>query len=343
MFIMRKVNVREAVGLILGQDLTKIVPGEFKGVKFKKGYIIKEEDIDELLKMGKEYVYIAEMDEPYVHENDGASVLASAISGEGIELTNPAEGKVNLIASFSGVLKINLDALNEMNSIGDLMVSTLHRNTFVEKGKKVASAKIIPLIISEEKIGKIKETEEKHGKIIEIKPISKKNVGILITGNEVFYKRIEDRFAPVLKQKMEYWGCPIVDLQYSPDDIDVISSKINEIIANGAEILIVTGGMAVDPDDVTLASIAKAGCEIESYGSPVLPGAVFLVAYKDNIPVIGLPACGMYHKATVFDILFPRFLAGERVTRKDIVELAHGGLCMECNECHYPICPFGKA
>lgn len=340
---MRRVNVKEAVGLVLGQDLTKIVPGEFKGVKFKKGYIIKEEDIEELLKMGKEHVYIADMDEPYVHENDGARILASAICGEGIELSNPAEGKVNLIAAFSGVLKINLDALNDMNSIGDLMISTLHRNTFVEKGKKVASAKIIPLVISQEKMDRVRETEIKYGKMIEIKPVSKRKVGILITGNEVYYKRIEDRFAPVLKQKMEFWGCPIVDLQYSPDDMDVTSAKINEIIAKGAEIMIVTGGMAVDPDDVTMASIEKAGCKIESYGSPVLPGAVFLVAYKDNIPVIGMPACGMYHKTTVFDILFPRFLAGERVTRKDIVELAHGGLCMECKECHYPICPFGKA
>lgn len=190
---------------------------------------------------------------------------------------------------------------------------------------------------------RVRETEIKYGKMIEIKPVSKRKVGILITGNEVYYKRIEDRFAPVLKQKMEFWGCPIVDLQYSPDDMDVTSAKINEIIAKGAEIMIVTGGMAVDPDDVTMASIEKAGCKIESYGSPVLPGAVFLVAYKDNIPVIGMPACGMYHKTTVFDILFPRFLAGERVTRKDIVELAHGGLCMECKECHYPICPFGKA
>jgi len=340
---MRRVNVKEAVGLVLGQDLTKIVPGEFKGVKFKKGYIIKEEDIEELLKMGKEHVYIADMDEPYVHENDGAGILASAICGEGIELSNPAEGKVNLIAAVSGVLKINLDALNDMNSIGDLMISTLHRNTFVEKGKKVASAKIIPLVISQEKMDRVRETEIKYGKMIEIKPVSKRKVGILITGNEVYYKRIEDRFAPVLKQKMEFWGCPIVDLQYSPDDMDVTSAKINEIIAKGAEIMIVTGGMAVDPDDVTMASIEKAGCKIESYGSPVLPGAVFLVAYKDNIPVIGMPACGMYHKTTVFDILFPRFLAGERVTRKEIVELAHGGLCMECKECHYPICPFGKA
>ncbi|HHX73723.1 MAG TPA: molybdopterin-binding protein [Firmicutes bacterium] len=340
---MRKVHVKQAVGLVLGQDLTKIVPGEFKGVKFKKGYIIKEEDIEELLQMGKEHVYIADLDEPYVHENEGAKILANAICGEGIELTGPAEGKVNLIASFSGVLKINLDALHEMNSIGELVVSTLHRNTFVERGKKVASAKIIPLVIAEEKIGRIRKTEIKYGKMIALKPVSKKKVGILITGTEVYEKRIEDGFAPVLKQKMEYWGCPIVDLQYSPDDMEVTAVKINEIIAKGAEIMFVTGGMAVDPDDVTLASIAKAGCLIENYGSPVLPGAVFLVAYKDNIPVIGLPACGMYHKATVFDILFPRFLAGERLTGKDIMELAHGGLCMECSECHYPVCPFGKA
>lgn len=340
---MKKVKTQDAVGLILAQDLTKIVPGEFKGVRFKKGCIIGEEDVKELLDMGKEYIYIADMDEPYAHENEAADILAKSICGDGLNMTEAREGKVNLLSGFDGVLKINLEALNALNSVGDIMVSTLHRNTFVSAGRKVASAKVIPLIISQDKLDRVREVEKEYGKVISTNPVKSMKIGILITGNEVYYKRIEDKFAPVLIEKMKQWECPIIDVLYSPDDIEEISNNIGELIVRGAELVIVTGGMAVDPDDVTASAIVKAGCTIESYGSPVLPGAVFLVAYKDTIPVVGLPACGMYHKTTIFDILFPRFLSGERVLREDIVSLAHGGLCHECKECTYPVCPFGKA
>ena len=340
--IMKVLPVEKAIGMVLGHDLTEIIPGECKHAAFKKGHIIKKEDIPRLLKMGKENVYIMELNEGELHEDEAAIKMAKAGAGEGIKLTDPSEGKVNLIAEHSGLLKVNFNALAEINSIDQIVFATLHTDQVIKEDTLIAGTKVIPLVVNEEKINLVARICEENFPIVCVKPFKKLKVGIVTTGNEVFYKRIEDKFGPVIRKKFSKLGCTVLDHLFSIDDSDMIANCIKALIEKGVDIITVTGGMSVDPDDVTPLGIKKSGANIISYGAPTMPGAMFLLSYIGDIPVVGLPGCVMYNATTIFDLVIPRLVAGERVEKKDIVSFGHGGLCRGCQECVFPNCGFGK-
>ncbi|MEW6586659.1 MAG: molybdopterin-binding protein, partial [Nitrospirota bacterium] len=268
--------------------------------------------------------------------------------GEGVIIEGePKEGKINIIADKDGLLKVNKNALFEFNMLGDIMCATLHNNTLVRKGQSVGGTRAIPLTVKKDIVQAAVRIGEEAGRIIHVREIRKPRVGIVITGNEVYYGRIKDAFAPVITNKIDAIGGETVGVYYAPDDESFIESRLKELISAGADLLITTGGMSVDPDDVTRFAIRNLGATDITYGSAVLPGAMFLIAYLDidgqpSIPVLGIPACGMYAKKTIFDLILPRVLADERIARKELAELGHGGLCMNCGICKYPNCPFGK-
>ena len=339
---MKTVPVENSVGMVLCHDITRITPGEFKGRAFKKGHIIQQEDIPKLLDLGKRQIFVWELSEGFVHENDAAMRMAAAAAGPGISLSEPKEGKVSLSAQTAGLLKVNVAALNAINEVEQAMFATLHSNQRVAAGKTVAGTRIIPLVIEEAKINQIESICRQHYPVIEVKPFKSCSVGIVTTGSEVYYRRIEDKFGPVLFGKFAEFGCSVLKQIFVPDSIELIAESIRTLLERGAEIIAVTGGMSVDPDDVTPAGIRAAGGRIVTYGAPTLPGAMFLLAYIGAVPVLGLPGCVMYHKTTIFDLVLPRILAGEALTRQDITSLGHGGLCADCKECRYPDCGFGK-
>ena len=339
---MKTIPVEQAVGIVLGHDLTEIIPGKCKHAAFKKGHIIKKEDIPKLLNMGKNNIFILELKEGMLHENEAAIIMAKAGAGEGIFITQPNEGKVNLMANYRGLLKINFKALSQINNIDQLMFATLYTNQVVNSGVMVASTKIIPLVLEESKIKEVERICTDNYPIVCIKPFRKLIVGIVTTGNEVFYKRIEDKFGCVIERKFKELGCTIMEQVLSKDDSDMIANSIKYFINKGADLIAVTGGMSVDPDDVTPLGIRKSGAEIISYGAPTTPGAMFLLSYLGCVPIVGLPACVMYSKKTIFDLIIPRLVAGDKIQRKDIVSLGHGGLCRGCSICVFPNCGFGK-
>lgn len=339
---MRKVRTEEAVGMVLCHDLTKIVPGEFKGAAFKKGHVVRPEDVEELLKMGKEHLYIWEADQQSLHENDAALRIARAAAGPSLELSEPREGKINLIATCRGLLKVNVPALAEANYIEEVVIATRHTNQLLEKGEIAAGTRVIPLIVNKDKVERVEELCRQTGPLVELKPLRSLRTGMITTGNEVYHGRVQDRFGPVVKAKLKEFDCPVTRQILLPDDLQQIAASIKELIAEGAEMVIVTGGMSVDPDDATPGGVKASGADIVSYGAPLFPGAMFLLAYLDEVPIMGLPGCVMYHQSSVFDLVLPRVLAGERLARRDLTSLGHGGLCLNCPECRYPVCPFGK-
>ncbi|MFZ3172916.1 MAG: molybdopterin-binding protein [Carboxydocellales bacterium] len=339
---MRKVNTEDAVGMLLCHDLTKIVPGEYKGPAFKKGHVVQPEDIEELLKMGKEHLYIWECDENSLHENEAARRIAQAVAGSGLAFSDPKEGKVNLLAAQPGLLKINVEALANINDIEEVVVATQHTNSLIAQGEIAAGSRVIPLIIAQDKIQRVEKICQTSGPIIEIRPLRPLRAGVITTGSEVYQGRIKDRFGPIVKEKLESFGCAVTNQILLPDDAQQIAATIQELIASGVEMVLVTGGMSVDPDDATPGGVKASGAEIISYGAPLFPGAMFLLAYLKDIPIMGLPGCVMYHQISVFDLILPRVLSGEKLTRRDLTRLGHGGLCLNCPECHYPVCPFGK-
>lgn len=339
---MKVVPVKEAVGMVLCHDVTRIVPGEFKGRAFKKGHVITEEDVPELLKIGKENIYVFDLKEGFVHENDAALRIAQGAVGQGINITEPSEGRVNLVASADGLLKINADALYQINEIEEVVFATLHANQQVKAGRNVAGTRIIPLVTREEKIQAVEQICMENQSVIEVKPFKPFKVGIVTTGSEVYHGRIEDKFGPVVKAKFAELGSQVLRQVFVSDDVPMTVKAVHEFLREGAEIIAVTGGMSVDPDDQTPASIRAAGGEVITYGSPIFPGAMFMLAYIGDVPVVGLPGCVMYVRSSIFDLVVPRILAGETLTRADIIAMGHGGFCENCSECRYPVCGFGK-
>lgn len=339
---MKQIKIEDAIGCILSHDVTKIVPGEFKGRLFKKGHVIKEEDIPKLLDIGKEHIYVWEPEVGQLHENDAAIRIKDLVLGEGCNISEEIkEGKIDFFAATQGLLKINKEELLKLNLLGEIIVSTMHNNTPVKKGEKIGATRVIPLIINEEKI--IEAENIIKNKIISVEEIKSKKAVLITTGNEVYKGRIKDAFLPVMKEKLEYYNAEIVKQVILPDDKEMITKNILDAIEKDkVDMIICTGGMSVDPDDVTPSAIKDCNGEIVTYGAPVLPGAMFLLAYYNDTPILGVPSCAMYSKRTIFDLVLPRVLSGEKLSYEDIASYGNGGMCLTCDICSFPHCSFGK-
>lgn len=340
---LRKLPVEKAVGKRLTHDITEIRKGEFKGRAFKKGHEIKHEDICHFHRLGKQHVYIEEIEAGHIHENEAAKLMAQAFCGPGVMWEgDPVEGKLKLYAKSDGLLKVSKDALADINMLGDVMCATRHTNTMVKAGAIVAATRAIPLMIRKEVVDRAIEMAQFRSPLIDVRELKQADVGIIITGNEVYHQTIEDQFEAILRSKVTELGSNVADVAFAPDDADVIADTIRRFLSTGVDLILTSGGMSVDPDDVTRVGVVKAGGKECTYGSPVLPGAMFLVAYIGGVPVLGVPACGIYHKTTMLDLVLPRVLAGDILDRSDISAMGHGGLCLDCEVCRFPDCPFGK-
>jgi len=339
----KTVKIEDAIGLVLGHDITEIRKDEFKGRAFKKGHRIESTDICHFQRLGKEHIFVLDIDENHLHENDAAMALAKAFCGAGVGFQGePKEGKLNLVARRNGLFKVAVDALTDINLLGDVMCASRHSNTLVKAGDVVAGTRAIPLTVAKAVVNEAVRIAESHEGLFEVKALRRARIGLVITGNEVFTRLIEDRFEEVLRTKIDRIGSKVIGVAFAPDNASFIASEIQRLITQGADLILTTGGMSVDPDDVTRDGIRKAGGSAEFYGAPVLPGAMFMMAYIDGVPILGIPACGLYHQTTILDLILPRILADERLNRKDIAQMGHGGLCLNCSECRFPQCPFGK-
>ena len=342
---MREVRVQEAVGMTLCHDITEIVRGKTKGARFRKGDVIRIEDIPVLLKLGKEHIYVWEDDAHMLHENDAAVILRDLCQNEYMEATAPKEGKIELKAMVDGVFEVRADALDAVNDIDDVMIATLAQHYPVKAGAKLAGMRVIPLVIEKAVMEQVQKAAGKEP-LLRLLPYQKMKVGVVTTGSEVFHGRIKDTFTPVLDSKLRAFGLRVDEHRLSDDGTEHTRAAIAELLSLGMDMVLCTGGMSVDPDDRTPAAIKATGARVVTYGAPVLPGAMFMLAYHEEgarrVPIMGLPGCVMYSPATIFDIVLPRVIAGSEWTKKEIRQLGIGGLCMECKVCHYPVCPFGK-
>lgn len=339
---MKKIETINAVGHILCHDITRIIKDVVKDTAFKKGHIVKEEDIPVLLSLGKAHLYIWEKKEGTFHENEAAEILYDICKNENMKPSEVKEGKIDLIADTDGLFRVDVKRLDEINELEEIMIATRHNNFPVKKGDKLAGTRVIPLVIEEEKLMEAKKIAG-DTPLLELLPYKKMKAGIVTTGSEVYYGRIKDTFTSVVVNKLSEYGITVCGHKIVNDESEMIVAAIKDLKANGADLIICTGGMSVDPDDLTPSSIKKSGAEIITYGAPVLPGAMFLLGYfEDDTPIIGLPGCVMYSKATIFDLVLPRIAAGVKVTKKDIARMGNGGLCLGCSPCKYPNCSFGK-
>jgi molybdenum cofactor synthesis domain-containing protein len=340
--MLKKVKLENAVGQVIAHDMTKVDPGKYKGPRFRRGHVVKEEDLPELRLMGKEHIYVLEGDDGLIHEEEAALRIGRAVAAPDFQLSRPKEGRVNIISPIHGLLKTDLALLKEINSIDNIVLAARHNNSVCQPGDIVAGTKIVPLLIEESVLAGIEKLCSQKGKVFRVLPFHKKKAGAVITGGEVFKGLIKDRFGSIIKAKVEAFGSSIYRQTIVPDDEEIIGNTIKEMAEQGCDLIFVAGGLSVDPDDVTVEGVEKSGAEIISYGAPVMPGAMFLNAKLGDIPVLGAPGAVIFRQTTVVDLVLPRVLAGESVSKEDIADFGNGGLCLECEVCVYPICPFGR-
>ena len=344
---MKEIRTEDAAGHILCHDITQIIKDEKKGVLFKKGHVVKEEDIPLLLSVGKEHLFVWEKKEGILHENEAAEILYKICAGDSDKVhgTDIKEGKIEVISKLDGVLKIRKDALAAINSLGEMMIASRHGNFPVKKGDKLAGTRIIPLVIEKEKMDAAEKAAGEQP-VFDILPYHRKKVGIVTTGSEIKKGLIEDTFTPVLREKLAEYPTEIIGQVMPGDDKEQITADILKFIEDGADVVVCSGGMSVDPDDRTPGAIKDTGARIVTYGAPVLPGAMMLVSYYEKegrkVPVLGLPGCVMYAKNTIFDLLLPRIMADDEILASEITVLGEGGLCLNCDVCTFPNCGFGK-
>ena len=338
---MKLMRTEDAVGQVLCHDITQIIKGVTKDAVFRKGHIIREEDIPVLLRVGKEHVYIWEKDDTRFHENEAARILCEMSRNDYMDASEPSEGKIELTAQVDGLFTLDRQRLYAVNSLGEMMIATRHAGP-VKKGDKLAGMRVIPLVIEKEKMAEARETAG-NTPLLTLTPYRALKVGLVTTGSEVYYGRIQDQFTPVIKAKLAEYGAEVTHHVLLPDDHAAVTEKIKEFLADGVDMVLCTGGMSVDPDDKTPLAIKNAGVNVVTYGAPVLPGAMFLLSYTDDgRPVCGLPGCVMYAKRTIFDLVLPYLAAGVPVTREQIAAYGEGGLCLNCKVCTWPNCGFGK-
>lgn len=340
---MKKIPIEQAVGTVLAHDLTRIIEGVSKDVPFLKGHIIKESDLPILRDMGKNHLYVLDLDDNEIHENEGARILGDLFRGENVKTTDPLTGKVNTLSSCRGRLEVNVDLLNIVNSHQGVITATRHTDSVVEDGDVVGGSKIIPLTINKSILDDIKKaTEEFPQPLFKVKPFLPLKVGVIVTGSEVYHGRIKDSFSDIIENKISFYGGVLVKKLYAPDEFDKLQETAKEMLLEDLDFLIFTGGMSVDPDDLTPGIISDISTDIVTYGAPVLPGAMFMMGYRDSLPIIGVPAGGIFSKITVLDLVLPRIFTKDIITKKFLISKAHGGLCLNCTGCTYPNCAFGK-
>ncbi len=339
---MKLIPTEQAVGHVLCHDMTQIIPGVSKGPRFRKGHVVTQEDIPVLLSMGKENLYVWEMEPGILHENDAAQRLCALCLGEGMERSEAREGKIELTAARDGVFLVDTQRLNAVNSIDDIMIATRRSGGAVHKGDKLCGTRVIPLVIPEEKLLRAEQAAG-NTPLLSLLPYRLKRAAVITTGSEVAKGRISDSFTPVIQKKLAPFGIEMTQHTVVDDEMDHLLSALEQMRATDVDIILCTGGMSVDPDDNTPGAIRRSGADIVTYGAPVLPGAMFLLGYYgDGRPVLGLPGCVMYAAATIFDLVLPRIAAGVRLCKQDFVVLGEGGLCLGCSPCTYPHCTFGR-
>lgn len=331
------------MGHVICHDLTRIIPGKEKGAAFRKGHVVRQEDIPALLAMGKDHLYVWEKDESMLHEDEAAEILVAACRNEGMRAGEPREGKIEIFAEREGLFVVDTERLFAINCMDQMMIATRSSMQYVREGDKLAGTRVIPLVIEKEKMRAVAEIADASNPILEIKPLTRKKAGVVTTGGEVYHGRIQDTFTPVIEKKLQALGAKVEHHVTVPDEKGRILAAIQEMREAGVDLILCTGGMSVDPDDMTPAAIRDSGAQIVTYGAPMLPGAMFLLGYfPEGMPILGLPGCVMYAKATIFDLILPRVMADVAVTREDIASLGNGGLCLSCPECHFPNCAYGK-
>jgi hypothetical protein len=341
--MIKTISLEEAVGTKLAHDITEIRPGEFKGPAFHKGHTVCDEDLCRLQRLGKNHLYVIDLETDEIHENEAAALLAGALAGEGIAWeNNPREGKINLRAAWDGLLQVDVQALAAFNLVDEVMCATLHSHTLVKQGELVGGTRALPLIMKRAAIERAAAIASQNGGVLSVKPLQTSLAGLVVTGNEVYCGLIQDRFAPTLTAKIKALGSEVAALEFTPDDAEAIAHAIRAHLERGCDLLLLSGGMSVDPDDVTRHGIRLAGATEMYYGAAVLPGAMFMVAYLGEVPLLGVPACALHHRMTALDLVLPRILAGEHIGKAELAFLGYGGLCRDCQECSYPHCSFGK-
>lgn len=336
-------SIEEAVGLPLSHDLTMIDPqNKYKGAKFKRGHILTKDDLPILRRMGRMHLSVLELAHDEVHEDLAAIRLGEKFKSCGFSVTSPSEGRCNLKAEKNGLLIIDEQMVNRINSDKDWVLSTIANFSVVKKGDVVAAWRIGPLAMTEDRVAAAEAAIENSALKFKIAEFSPFKTALITTGAEIFKGEINDAFSAKLPPKLEKYGAPLVFQTIVPDDKNAIIDAIMNACDAEAEVILCTGGMSVDADDLTPAAIREVCGEVIFKGTPVLPGSNLMLGKKSSVYILGVPACAVHADVTVLDTVMNRIYASVPPSGDEVRTWGVGGLCRACDNCNFPVCSFGS-
>lgn len=317
-----KLPLRQAVGHILlhnqiGPDGRKVL---------KKGHRLASSDLPALQALGREQVYVAVLADDDIGENEAARRLGDVVAGPGLKTSTATTGRVNLIAASAGLVKINRQGLLAFNDSPGITLATLTHNTPVQPKKMVGTIKIIPYAVPRPRLEAAEAVARRENPLVAIKPFTVRQAVLITTGSEPARSKVVDAFTPPLQNRLSGYNTALAAGPHVPEDEQAIAAALQQTLNEGAEMVIIAGETSImDPDDITPRAIKAAGGSIVHYGVPAEPGNLLLLAYHGPVPIVGAPGCARSKNYNVVDMVLPRLAAGERLTRRDLIELGHGG------------------
>jgi len=293
---------------------------------FAKGHRLGEPDLARLAGLDRP-IHAVRLEPDELHEDDAGRRLAAAVLGEGrgrtVDLRGPVQSRYNLVASTKGILRVDGERLKRINLLPGMAVFTLPHGVVVRPGKVVTGVKITPVAVPEATLAEA-EAIAAGRPVVEVRPFQPMAVGVVST--EGMADRVRQRFRETVERKVGWYGGRVVRFEEPAAEPAAVAGAIDELIADGAEVVLVAGGNTIDPLDPTLLALPALGAEMVRFGAPAHPGSMFWLAQRDAVPIVNLASCSMYSKATVADLVLPPIMAGERVGPEEMADLGLGGL-----------------
>jgi molybdenum cofactor cytidylyltransferase len=262
--------------------------------------------------------------------------VAEAICGPGLHIPGVASGRANLLSREIGILRIDVERLAQINACEGITLATLTTHSPVPPRQIVATVKIIPYALPESVVSQVETIASGDSRVVRVDALPSRSVGMILSGSPSIHERLLSDFAP-LRDRIERLGSSVtrtdfVALEDESDEAD-LAEMLQQQIASGIGMILLAGETAImDAHDIVPRAVERAGGVVESVGAPVDPGNLLMVAYLNNVPVVGAPGCARSRKTNIVDWILPRLLVGDRMTRRDIIELGHGGLLQDVRE-----------
>lgn len=291
-----------------------------------KGHVINEEDIRILESEGLDTVWVTELEDGEIGEDDAVCTVASEMGCGCYEIRMAAGGRANLVATENCCVLVDDDLLKQLNCTASVVIATALNFSFAMAGQRIATVKSAPFAIAQDQLQAMTSILKERGPILQARPIRSPAIGILYT-DPTNGERARQLFESIMRQRLEHFGVAANYVLACVEEEAAVCRSMQHLTRSKPSVILVASTTApAGPEDVVGRAMAKIGCHMERFLAPVEPGNLLMLAYKEDVPIISAPGCFRSAKPNVIDLMLPPLLARYRVSGWEVACLGHGGL-----------------